>query len=163
MAKAWGFADEESFRRVREATRRVLGTPRKGAQQRRQVPIVGGGCANRNEVWKFIIGGSPDGGSFTFDLNVLGTTEEMEFSWNDSDTDIETELETHTNISSGDVNVTGGPFPDTDMTIEFQGDLAEHLMDPPTTIDFSGLTGGTGTVVVFVAVRPGHPRDGGTS
>lgn len=160
MAKVYGF-DEEGFRRVRKATRRVLGSPRKGAQQRRQPAIVGGkGCEDRNEIWKFIIGGSPTGGSLTFDLNVLGTTEEMEFQFDDTAAEVTTELETHTNIASGDVNVTGGPFPDVDMTIEFQGDLAKHLMDPPTTIDFSGLTGGTGTIVVFSAVRPGHPNDG---
>lgn len=120
----------------------------------------GGGCEDRNEIWKFIIGGSPTAGSFTFDLNVLGTTEEMEFQFDDTATEVQTELETHTKIASGDVLVTGGPFPDVDIQIEFQGDLANHLMSPPTTIDFSGLTGGTGTVVIPVFVRPGHPSDG---
>lgn len=38
----YGF-NEEGFRRVREAVRRVLGSPITGAQRRRQVPIIGGG------------------------------------------------------------------------------------------------------------------------
>lgn len=37
----YGF-DEPSFKRVQEATRRVLGTPRSGARQRRQVPVLSG-------------------------------------------------------------------------------------------------------------------------
>ncbi|MBX3438021.1 MAG: hypothetical protein KF861_11065 [Planctomycetaceae bacterium] len=42
MSKVFGF-DESGFERVKEATRRVLGTPRVGSQRRRQVPVVGGG------------------------------------------------------------------------------------------------------------------------
>ena len=43
MAKqrVYGF-DEDGFRRVQEATRIVLRTPRTGAQRRRQVPVLGG-------------------------------------------------------------------------------------------------------------------------
>lgn len=157
--KAYGF-DEKSFDRVRETVRRVLGSPKTGSQQRRQTPILGGGCVARNEIWKFIIGGNPTAGSFSFDLNVLGVTAPITINFDDTDLEVEAAFETHSNIAIGDVNAVGGPFPNTDMTVEFIGNLAKHLMDPPTTINFSGLTGGTGTIVVFVPVRPGHPRDG---
>lgn len=120
----------------------------------------GGGCVSRNEIWKFGIGGTPTGGSFTFDLNVLGVTDTMTFNFDDTFSDIITALETHTNIASGDVSVAGGPFPDADITIVFQGDLANTRFPPPTTIDKSGLTGGTGTSVVFGRYQPGHPTDG---
>lgn len=111
-------------------------------------------------MWKFIIGGNPTGGSFTFDLNVLGVTDEIEIAFDDTDAEVKTAFETHTNIGSGDVGIIGGPLPTTDFTVEFTGDLAKHLMLPPTTIDFSGLTGGTGVIVVFSAIRAGHPKDG---
>lgn len=39
MAKVFGFS-EEGFRKVQQATRRVLGSPRTGAQRRRQSPVV---------------------------------------------------------------------------------------------------------------------------
>ena len=55
MAKVWGF-DEAGFNRVRQAVRRTLGTPRSGARQRRQAPVLGGGrctsliCRPRSDV-----------------------------------------------------------------------------------------------------------------
>lgn len=153
----WG-VEENTFKLHKDGSGFII----MGAANGTRVLAVkqGGGCEDRNEIWKFVIGGSPTAGSFTFDLNVLGVTEEMEFQFDDTDSDVQTELETHTNLALGDVIVTGGPFPNTDITIEFTGSLAKHLMDPPTTIDFSGLTGGTGMVVIFVAVRAGHPQDG---
>lgn len=41
MSRVYGF-NEEGFRRVREATNRVLGTPRTGSQRRRQPPVLSG-------------------------------------------------------------------------------------------------------------------------
>ena len=44
MSKVFGF-DEASFRRVQDATRRVLGTANRGSQRTRRQPVVGGGGA----------------------------------------------------------------------------------------------------------------------
>jgi hypothetical protein len=41
MSKIYGF-DEDGLRRIREVTRRSERTPRTGAQQRRQAPVIGG-------------------------------------------------------------------------------------------------------------------------
>jgi hypothetical protein len=92
-------------------------------------------------------------------LNVLGTVETMQFNFDDTSTEVNTELETHSEIASGDVTVSGGPFPDADITIEFTGDLANHEMDKPL-IDFAALTGGSGVIVVLSRWTPGHPKDG---
>jgi hypothetical protein len=40
-SKVYGFS-EEGFRRVREATNRVLGTPQSGTKRRRQPPVITG-------------------------------------------------------------------------------------------------------------------------
>lgn len=119
----------------------------------------GGGCDSRNEVWQITILGSPTGGTFDLDLNVLGTTETMQFNWDDTNTEVDTELDTHSEIANGDVSVTGGPFPDATINIEFTGDLANHRMPVPI-IDFGSLTGGSGVGVILARYQPGHPTDG---
>lgn len=42
MPPVYGF-NEDGFRRVKEATRRILGTPSTGTQRRRQPPVLSGG------------------------------------------------------------------------------------------------------------------------
>jgi hypothetical protein len=116
-------------------------------------------CTPRNEEWVLTIGGTPTGGTFDLDLNVLGVTETMQFAFDDTAGDVETELETHTNIANGDVTVTGGPFPDADIKIEFTGDLAKHSFPKPP-VDFAALTGGSGVVVLVQHWTPGEPKDG---
>lgn len=49
----YGF-DEASFKRVQEGIRRIMSTPRVGAQRRRQVPILSGGSGGV-EVVRFSI------------------------------------------------------------------------------------------------------------
>lgn len=110
-------------------------------------------------MWQITILGSPTGGTFDLDLNVLGTTETLTFNWDDTATEVDTELDTHTNIADGDVEVTGGPFPDAAINIEFKGELARHRMPAPT-IDFGSLTGGSGVGVLLGRYQPGHPKDG---
>lgn len=122
-----------------------------------QLPYVPG-CRGRNEVWHLFIAGSPTGGTFDMQINVLGTTETLTFDFDFTAAEFQTELETHTKIGSGDVLVSGGDLPDITLTIEFQGDLAKHAMAVPV-IDFADLTGGSGRAV-FLAKYLGHPTDG---
>lgn len=92
-------------------------------------------------------------------LNVLGTSDTLTFNFDDAAADVKTELATHTNITSSDVDVTGGDFPGTTVNIEFIGDLANHEMPPPT-LNSASLTGGTGMGVVLGRYQPGRPKDG---
>jgi hypothetical protein len=117
------------------------------------------GCSPRNEKWAITIGGTPTGGTFDVDLNVLGTTDTLTFDFDMTAAEVETELETHTNIASGDVDVAGGPFPDADIVIEFIGDLAKHEIPRPL-LDFAALTGGSGVSVQLSRWTPGYPKDG---
>lgn len=122
---------------------------------------VGGGtsCPDRNEIWRLTISGSPTGGSFDIGINVGGTTDILTFNYNFTSAEVKTELATHTNITTSDVSVTGGDFPNASIIIEFIGDLAAKYIDPPT-IDFSSLTGGSGRAVALERYQPGYPGDG---
>ena len=151
--------NEDAFRRIGDATRFYEGSYRNRGLKGEKRKIIGGGCKARNEIWRLTITGSPTGGTFDVDINVFGTTETMTFNFDDTLSEVQTELETHTNIASGDVSVSGGPFPDADMNIEFTGDLARYRMEAPL-IDFSGLTGSAGMSVLLSRYQPGHPKDG---
>ena len=155
--------NEDAFRRIGDATRFYEQSYRNRVLKGEKRKIIGsGGCKARNEIWKLTIAGSPTGGTFDMDLNVLGTTDTLTFNYDDTSTEVATELATHTNLTSSDVSVTGGPFPDSDITIEFIGDLAKHRMGPPL-LDFSAITGGSGVAVLLSRYQPGHPKDGGVA
>lgn len=152
---------EDAFERISRATKHYEQTYNNRVLKgtKKKVPGRGRGCVKRNEVWQFTIGGSPTGGTWDLFLNVLGTTETLTFDWDMDATDIQTELETHTNIASGDVQVTGGPFPNASLTIEFKGDLAGHRMAAPNW-SYASLTGGSGVSVQLARYQPGHKKDG---
>lgn len=164
MAKKGVIPTEDAFGRISKATKHFeqtyINPGKRGTKKRR--PPRSKGCVNRNEIWMITVLGSPTGGTFEFDLNVLGTTETMQLNWDDTNTEVDTELDTHTKIADGDVIVTGGPFPDATINIEFQGDLANHRIPPPT-IDSGALTGGSGVGVILSRYQPGHPTDGSVS
>jgi hypothetical protein len=151
---------DDAFRRIQRTVRHFektyINTPKRGEKV---VRAGRGGCKSRNEIWQITITGSPTGGTFDLDINILGVTETLTFNFDDTNTEVDTELETHANIADGDVTVTGGPFPDAVITIEFTGDLEKYRMPAPE-IDFGSLTGGSGVGVVLARYQPGHPKDG---
>lgn len=82
----------------------------------------------------------------------------MGFNFDDTAAEVETELETHSEITSGDVDVTGGPLPDTAVVIEFTGDLANTAI-LPVAVDHGSLTGGSGVAAFVLRWQPGYPTD----
>lgn len=91
--KVYGLS-EDGFRRVREATRRVLGTPKRGSQQRRQAPILSEvsqlGKANEQipprssgsvRLWKGQFGSEEDTGKDVqaFNIDATHTIESGQF------------------------------------------------------------------------------------
>jgi hypothetical protein len=150
---------DDAFRRIQRTVRHFektyINTPKRGEKV---VRAGRGGCKSRNEIWQITITGSPTGGTFDLDINILGVTETLTFNFDDTSSEVVTELETHTNIASGDVDVTGSSFPDSTIIIEFTGDLANHEFPVPV-IDFGALTGGTGVGMIAVCYH-GHPTDG---
>jgi len=128
------------------------------ANRRRRTPIMdgsGGGCDTQNAIIDVIILGSPTGGTFDMALTINSVTEVLTFNYDDTTSEVDTELSTHSELVSADVTVTGGPFPDATMRIEFIGDQANTNIALPTT-DWSGLTGGTGTGIICVMAQLGH-------
>lgn len=124
----------------------------------RQWPIPedgGGGCDTQNAIIDIIIFGSPTGGTFDMVLTVNSVAETLTFNWDDTTTDVATELATHTQLASSDFSVSGYPFPNGTMRIEFTGTVANTPIALPLT-DWSLLTGGTGTGIICVLAQLGH-------
>lgn len=118
-------------------------------------PEGGGGCDSQNCKIQVMILGMVTGGTFDMLLIVNAVAETLTFNWDDSITDVETELETHSEIASGDVIVTGFGFPNGTVEIEFDGALANTPIALPLT-DWSLLTGGTGTGIDCRYSQLGH-------
>lgn len=153
---------EDAWRRTKASVLHYEGTYRDPVKQQPRRAIIGGSCKPRNEVWILTVLGTPTGGTFDVDLNVLGTTDTLTFNYDDTASEVKTELATHTNLTSSDIDTAGGPFPGSTIAIEFIGDLAKHSIPHPT-IDFSSLTGGSGVGVLISRYRPGYPKDGGVA
>lgn len=115
---------------------------------------AGASCAAQNEIHHITVIGSPTGGTFDLDVTVSGTTETLTFDYDWLASEVEDEYETHSEIASGDVTVTDGPFPDGTVAVEFTGDLAETAIALPVA-DWSSLTGGSGVAVIVSRAQTG--------
>ena len=113
----------------------------------------GGSCPAQNAIHALHVFGGPTGGTFTLSLTV-SSTDTITMNWDDTAAEVKTAFETHTDITSGDVTVTGGPFPDTSMIIEFTGTLADTVIDPGHS-DWQNLTGGSGVGVISILNQKG--------
>ena len=126
-------------------------------QSRRWYVISGGGggasCPAQNAIHALHVFGSPTGGTFTLDLTVT-SSDTVTMNWDDTAAEVQTALETHTDITSGDVTVTGGPFPDASVIIEFTASLASTVIDPGHA-DWQNLTGGSGVGVISILNQKG--------
>ena len=102
--------------------------------------------------------GSPTGGSFTLSTLLplpAGTT--VQIPYNANAATVQAALETI--IGLGNVTVTGGPAPDTPMTITFGGAYAQQTL--PTSSRTGNLTGGTnpGLGIADDSVWDGTPSE----
>jgi hypothetical protein len=125
-------------------------------QSRRWYVISGGGggsCPAQNAIHALHVFGGPTGGTFTLGLTVT-STDTITMNWDDTAAEVKTAFETHTDITTGDVTVTGGPFPDASVVIEFTGNLANTVIDPGHS-DWQNLTGGSGVGVISILNQKG--------
>ncbi len=115
-----------------------------------------GGCESQNAIIDITIFGSPTGGTFTSDWTINGViTTGMGFAFDCSAATFQSTLEALVPIPSGSVLVTGGPFPNATMRIEFKGTLANLNVALPTA-NWGSLTGGTGVGVICSLAQLGH-------
>jgi hypothetical protein len=153
---------DDAFRRIQRTVRHFektyINTPRQGEKV---VRAGRSGCANRNEVWKLKLTGTPTGGDFSLDVTVNSVTETITLNYDDTATEAETAFEGHSEIGSGQVNCTGGPFPGSEIAVEFIGGLAKTRMFDSAAnipvIDDSTLTGGTSPAAWIEFPQPGYP------
>jgi hypothetical protein len=103
----------------------------------------GSSCPSQNARFDITIFGQPTGGTFKLVLTVNASQENITIDYDDDAAAVEAAIEGHTEVSSGDVDVTLGPFPNATMRIEFEGNLANTDIVTPA-LDFALLTGGTG-------------------
>lgn len=132
----------------REAWEQIVGTvqhvgrhqPRRKARRmprRRNVGSAGGDCP---EVHEITTTGSPSAGTATLTYVLDGVSDTVTINWDDTATEVKTAMETHSNVTAGDVVVTGGPLPAVAVYIRFAADLANLSMPLPSIAD--SITGG---------------------
>lgn len=76
----------------------------------------GGGCDLFHEL---SIEGNPTSGTFTWRYQIDSTNDDLEFDYDSTAAEAETVFEGHTDISAGQVEVTGGPLPHVALYVEF--------------------------------------------
>lgn len=157
MAEPLGGIPRSEAVKLGKVVRHVLGRlPDTGRRTRRVYSGGGsGGCDTQNAIIDVIILGKPTGGTFDMSLTINAVTEVLTFNYDDTTSEVDTELATHSELVSSDVTVTGGPFPNATIRIEFEGTQANTNIALPTT-DWSSLTGGTGTGIICVMAQLGH-------
>lgn len=145
----YGIFRSGDAKRIAAATRRVEGTPRQYIRVPEQISrrYGGGGCSCLN-VHEIKIEGSATGGTFTLDVTVKdnsGTTTTATTSTiarNATAATVQTAYEGLAAIVSGDVEVRGGPLPNTAVYVVFErsGNFSRYHQDPPVP-DSTSLTG----------------------
>lgn len=113
---------------------------------------LGYGEFSANARQRISISGTPTGGDFTITFSGQTTSA---INYNGTAVDVLNALEALSNIAVGDVKVTGGPFPNSPVEVEFVGQYANDSVATMTTTDnFSG--GSTPASAVTVLVDGGN-------
>lgn len=108
----------------------------------------GAGCPAANAVFMITLAGPPTSGTWAMEWNIGGTNSVLtSVAYNVSAASLVTNIESHANVGSGDVAVTGGPGNTTNFRVEFQGALANQFIETPI-IHFGSLAG-VGAVTGF--------------
>lgn len=115
------------------------------------VTVTGGPLPGVNEVQTLTITGTPTGGDFTITFDGQETAA---IAWNANAAAVDSALDALSNITDGDVTVTGGALPGTPIVITFTALLGAQdvaLM----VADGSGLTGGSTPAATIALTTPG--------
>lgn len=108
----------------------------------------GSSCPAQNDIQDITVFGVPTGGTFTWTLTVGVTTTGITLDYNDTAAAVQSAIIAgHSQVSSGDVSCSGGPFPTSTVRVEFQGNLANQEI-ALATANFAALTGGSGVAVL---------------
>ena len=89
-------------------------------------------CPDRNEKWVCQLRGGPGSGTFDITITVNSSGEVLTLDYDVTAAEFQTALETHTQVTSGDVECSGGPFPNDPIIIEWKGNYANVDMTNTT-------------------------------
>jgi len=99
----------------------------------------GGGACECPEVHEFYTNTTTTAGTFTANYDVNGTAEDVTWDWDATASEVQTAFEGHSEIASGEVAVSGGPWPDVALYVEFTIAGLTNVNFP--TVDNTSLTG----------------------
>lgn len=105
----------------------------------------------KNEIQRIAMDPNVTAGDFYLEFD--GQTTANPISFNGTALNVKSELENLSNVDVGDVDVSGGPFPLVDITVEFRGNL-QHADQPLMTIPTNTLVGGSVAVSTDVKGTP---------
>lgn len=92
--------------------------------------LVDGGCGCP-EVHEITTTGQPTAGSSDLPYEFNSVTEDVTINWDDTAAEVQAAFETHSEVVSGDVVVTGGPLPRVAIYIKFAQNHAGQSIDLP--------------------------------
>lgn len=110
-----------------------------------------------NSKQTLTISGGPTGGTFTLTLSGQTTAA---IAYNAEADVVQAAIEALSNVGSGNVRVTEGPFPGEPMTVEFIGAKGGQVVATMTHTD--SLTGGSSPAVAVASIQAGAAGSAGT-
>lgn len=111
-------------------------------------PTGGADCPAQNTKHMLALFGKPTGGTFTYQVTTsLGTSTSSGIAYNASASTLQTALEGLSCIGSGNVVCAGGSIEQANVSVEFQGALANEAIDLPI-LNWFNVSGGTGVGMV---------------
>lgn len=92
--------------------------------------------------WEFeVSGGDPSSGTFIWSITLNGDTQDVTLTDDMTAAELKTELLSEfSGLATGDLDVTGGPFPEKPLTVEWKNAFAGYASD-----DWDNATAGTNT------------------
>lgn len=140
MAK-YGVFSVPDAKRIAAATKRVEGSPgtfvRVPERVSRLQRVATDSCPEVHEV---TTSGSPSSGTATLTYVINSVSDTVTINYDDTAAEVLTAMETHSQVTAGDVVCFGGPLPSVAVYIKFAGNLANTVVDLPSISD--SITGG---------------------
>jgi hypothetical protein len=149
----------KAVQQMEEIARRVLSGVRNTGGHRARWMGRGSGrnsCPERNEIHQLTLIGSPTTGTLELSFTIDAVTDSVTLNYDDTASEVEDQMETHSEVGAGQVSVSGGPLPDATITIEFTGTLAGTAILPPVLT--WGTLSGTGVAAIVSRPQSGHPH-----
>lgn len=116
----------------------------------------GGGCATQNAIIDISIFGRPTGGTLFLNWDIDGeVTTGLGFAYNATAAQVKDSLTSLVPLDDSEIEVTGGPWPNSTIRIEFKAGKGNRPIALPVS-NWNSLTGGSGVGVICALAQLGH-------